>query len=127
MVNPPRKKGTAAESALVAHLRVSGFPHAERSPLRGNKDRGDVTGIPGVVLEMKDKARYAISEWMAETEAEIANADALTGALIVKPNGIGLTSVGRWWAILPVDRYLRLMREAGHGAPADWPHQGWKP
>ena len=41
MTNPPKKKGTAFESAVVAHIQEHGFP-ARRVTLHGSADQGDI-------------------------------------------------------------------------------------
>lgn len=112
-----RAKGTMAESAVVRFLRENGYPHAERRALSGINDKGDIAGIVGVVVEVKNHAKYKIPEWLREVEVEVANAKADHGFLIVKPNGVGEKRVGEWWAVLPLEGIVRLLREAGYGDP----------
>jgi len=112
-----KAKGTVAESALVKYLLQQGFPGAERRALTGNNDHGDITGIPGLVMEVKNQRTYHIPAWLDETEIETANAKADFGLLIIKPNGVGLGNVGDWWAVLPVCDAISLLREAGYGDP----------
>lgn len=103
MSNPSKKKGTAAETAVVHHARGHGFPWADRQPLRGNRDAGDITLAPGVIAEVKNHALPTghptpgqLDEWMRQTilEQNIAGAD--VGILIVKRRGT--RDVGRWHA-----------------------------
>ena len=58
MTNPSKAKGTAFESALVAHIEAAGFP-ARRVALAGAADRGDIHGRDGGgglrVLEAKTR------------------------------------------------------------------------
>ncbi len=110
-----KEKGTRAETAVVRWLRENGFAGAERRALQGVADKGDVAGIPGIVVEVKDRRSYAIPAWLRETETETAAADADHGVLVVKPNGVGETRVGEWWAILPLYDLARLLRQAGYG------------
>lgn len=107
-----RAKGTAAESAVVDFLSLQ-WPNVERRALSGAKDRGDIAGIPGVVIEVKAAARLEIPAWLRELEVEIANDDADTGLLVVKPRGVGVKRVGEWWAIQRLDRAVNMLREAG--------------
>lgn len=107
-----RAKGTAAESAVVEFLSLQ-WPYVERRALSGSNDRGDIAGIPGVVFEVKAAARLEIPAWLRELEVEIANDDAQTGLLIVKPRGVGTKRVGEWWAIQRLDRAAWLLKEAG--------------
>ena len=105
-----RRKGTAAESAVVDYLHAHGFPASERRALAGAKDRGDIAGIPGVVIEVKSAARLDIPAWLRETKAEQANDRARIGLLVIKPRGIGTTRVGDWWAVLPLADAIELIR-----------------
>jgi len=112
-----KAKGTAAESAVVKYLSGQGFPGAERRALAGSSDLGDITGIPGLVMEVKNHRTYKFPAWVEETEVERVNASADYGILIVKPNGIGTTRVGDWWAVMPLSEIIKLVREAGYGDP----------
>ena len=51
------------------------------------------------------------------TEIERVNAKADFGILAIKPNGVGLSNAGQWWAVLPMEAMVRLLREAGYGDP----------
>lgn len=115
-VSASKDKGTRAETAVVRWFRENGFgPGVERRALSGVADRGDVAGILGIVVEVKDRARYAIGEWLRETQTEAAAADADHAVLVVKPVGVGETRVGEWWAISPLYDFARLLRQAGYG------------
>ena len=63
MANPSKAKGTAWETAVVDYLRANGHPHAERRALSGNTDRGDIAGVPGVVIECKNAKTMALAAW----------------------------------------------------------------
>ena len=90
MVNPSKAIGTQAETLVTRYLQENGFGTAERRALHGTYDLGDITGIPGVVIEVK-------SGHAAETETERKNAEADIGVLVVKRKGKG--SAESWWAI----------------------------
>lgn len=104
MSNVSKRRGTAAESAVVRALRTLGFPRAERRALHGTADLGDITGTPGICWEVKggNKARGAgdalISKWLAETERERAAAGADIGVLVVQRAGVGPARAHLWWA-----------------------------
>jgi Holliday junction resolvase len=115
-----KQKGTSAETALVRFLSGQGFPNAERRALGGGgfgEDLGDITGTPCLAWEVKNHKAYHIPAWLKETETERVNAKADYGILAVKPNGVGLTNAGQWWAIMPMEAMVRLLREAGYGDP----------
>ena len=110
-----KQKGTAAETALVKFLQGNGFPLAERRALTGQFDQGDVTGTPCLAWEVKNAKTYKIPAWLKEAQVEALNAKADFGILAVKPNGVGLTKAGDWWAILSMQDMIKLLREAGYG------------
>lgn len=76
MSNASKQKGSAWERRLVEHLQANGFPCAERRVTEGRNDRGDVSGVPGWVLEAKACKRLELSKWIDEAEKEAGNADA---------------------------------------------------
>ncbi|MFF3443589.1 hypothetical protein [Streptosporangium sp. NPDC002721] len=125
MVNKPKARGTATETAVVRALRTLGFPHAERRALAGAYDLGDITGCPGLVWEVKggDAAKTAsdglIADWLAETEAERANAGADVGVLVMQRRSIGPSNAHRWWAVLRLSDVVRLGSYGRHTIPAD--------
>lgn len=107
-----KQKGTAAETAVVNWLKSKGRKHVERRALHGTNDRGDIAGIPGVVLEIKNHARMELSQWLSELEVEILNDKADTGVVIHKKKGT--TDVGKWYATMPVEVWYELLSEAGY-------------
>ena len=117
MSNPSKAKGTAAETACVRWFRANGFPHADRQPLRGGKDAGDLALTAGIVAEIKAVSKggtgqppaQLLGSWMAQAEAERVNADADYCPLIVKR--AGTTDVGRWWCYMTVRDMGLLLAE----------------
>lgn len=116
MVNKPKIKGTAAETAVVSFLRTAGFPHAERLALQGGKDRGDITGIPGVVIEVKNCQEYSFSSWLKEAQVEQDNALADHGFVVAKPRLVGTTRTGQWYALMYQHAFMHLVKSAVDGA-----------
>lgn len=112
MVNKPKNKGTAGESAVVAYLRTAGFPYAERLALQGGKDRGDITGIPGIVIEVKAVQEYAFNGWLSEARVERDNAGADFGLVVAKPRMVGTTRTRQWYALMYAYDYLALLSQA---------------
>ena len=102
-----KQKGTAAEKAVVDMLVEHGYTHAERRALNGALDRGDITGIPFVVIEVKNQAQMQLATWVDELETEIANDKAHTGVLIHKRRG--KSQPYNWYATMPVYVWLELL------------------
>ena len=82
-----KAKGTRAETAVVDYLRRCGWRYAERRSLNGSKDRGDIAGIPGVVIEVKDHAAMSLAAWVDEAETERVNDAAYVGVVWHKRRG----------------------------------------
>src|SRR5574344_1892182 len=114
MVNKPRQTGTRAESACTRFFRAHGFGGADRQPLRGGLDQGDIALAPGFVAEVTSYAQAAtgqpppalLAKWMSECQTERINARADHGPLIVRRKGT--TDVGRWWAYVPLRDLVTL-------------------
>ena len=111
-----KAKGTAAETAVVKYLSGQGFPLAQRRALSGALDQGDVTGTPCLTFEVKNHKSYQFQAWLREAEVEKNNAGADFCPLIVKPNGVGLSSVKDWFFVLTMDEGMALLRAAGYGS-----------
>ncbi len=105
-----KAKGASAEQAVVDWFRTHGRPHVERRRLTGTADKGDLAGIPGCVIEVKNEARIDLPGYLRELAVEMANANADTGVVIVKRRGS--TDVGGWYAVLTVEAWQALMVEA---------------
>lgn len=110
-----KAKGTLWESAIVTYLRSNGVPHAERRALAGTLDRGDIAGIPGVVIEAKSAARLDLAGWLAEAECERDNDHATHG--IVWAKRTGKTSAADGYVLMTGAALVQLLTEAGYIAP----------
>ena len=112
MTNPSKRKGTAAESAVVDYLKASGATHAERRALAGALDRGDVAGIVGVCLEVKAHASIDLAAFVDEAETEKRNDGAAVGAAWIKRRG--KASPGEWYVAMTGAQFVALLRDAGY-------------
>ena len=88
-----RAKGTAAETAVVNYLRCVGFEHADRAPLRGKNDQGDITGIGQVCVEVKNHQTINLADFLDQARRE-----------------------GKGWAAYSV----AWIKRRGKASPADW-------
>jgi hypothetical protein len=109
--NPKKAKGTSAETAVVKYLKNT-WDSVERRALAGSADKGDISGIPNVCIEVKDHKKMVLSGWVKELDEEMKNSQALTGAVIHKKRGT--LDVGEWYATMPVEVYVNLLIEAGY-------------
>lgn len=107
-----RKRGTAWESALVAHLRENGFPAVERRALAGNVDKGDIAGLP-VVIEAKNCKTTTLAAWVDEATVEAANAGVDVG--VVWHHRRGKASPADGFVTMSGSAFLALLRQAMGG------------
>lgn len=89
-MNPNKRKGSRFEQDVVDYLAANGFPYAERRVQGGSHDRGDISGVPSTVIEVKNCGRLELASWVAEAEREQANAKALVGVVCHKRRGHGV-------------------------------------
>lgn len=114
-MNPSKRKGTHAETALLRWLHDHGHGEAIRNPPAGSKDIGDLRTLTEcyvngccleddatVVVEVKNHANVAtaINQGLAELDVEMVNAGTSHGVLVVKRRGKG--DPGEWLAIRKV-------------------------
>lgn len=111
MANQSKAKGTRFETDIVNHLNNNGFPHAERRALNGAVDRGDITGIPGIVIEAKATRELQTAEFLRQAETERANADADYGIVVWKRRQ---QPTGQAACIITLDALTRLLKQAGY-------------
>jgi hypothetical protein len=110
-MNRPKQRGTAWETAIVNFLIENGVRHAERRTLSGSQDKGDIAGIPGVVIEAKNAARMDVSGWVDEANLERDNAKAEVGVVWAKKRG--KTSPGAGYVIMDGNTLIKLLEAGG--------------
>ena len=79
-----QRAGASWEQTVVDYLVANGFPFAERRVMGGTNDRGDIAGIPGVMLECKNEKRMDLAGYMGEVKTQTENAGAEIGVAVVK-------------------------------------------
>jgi Holliday junction resolvase len=108
-MNKSKRKGTEAETKLLAWLLGHGHDDAVRNPPAGVNDVGDLRCLTPLVLgggpcvievkAWKDQTA-AINAGLKELEVEMTNAGASHGVVVVKRVGKG--DPGEWLAIRKV-------------------------
>jgi hypothetical protein len=92
-----RDRGARAERAVVNHLRTNGWPDARRHHGADGRAPGDIMGVPGVTIEVKDRASSAWPTWRQQLLAETPAGDL---ALLIR-RVRGVADVGQWDAEMP--------------------------
>jgi hypothetical protein len=93
----------------VNYLRTAGFPQAAKTLAGANDDRGDIQGVPGIVLECKNRRALDLAGWLAEARLEAENAGLPRFAVIAKRRGVA--DVAESYAIVPLWLLAELLRE----------------
>jgi hypothetical protein len=107
-----RAKGTAAETAVVRFLQDHGYPHAERRALAGSQDRGDIAGVLGTVIEVKNCVRTELAAWLDEALREADGGRMATSAAgVVWHKRRGRGSPGDWFVTMDGWTLLRFLEE----------------
>lgn len=108
-----KKAGTSWESEIVAALIRNGWPHAERRRLAGSRDRGDVAGVAGVVIEAKNTSKLALAEAVDEAIAEARNDSTEShGVAWIKRRGKARAEDG--YVVMPGSTFMQLLKEASY-------------
>jgi len=109
MTSPQARKGATFERAVVEYLRANGHPYAERAYGAGRPaDVGDLDGLPGWTLELKNHTRMDLAGWSDEAEAERVHGRQPFAAVIAKRRG---KPVDRSYVVLDLDTFARLLTE----------------
>lgn len=110
MTSKNKAKGSAWERAIVNALHTAGWPFAERRIAGAAKDRGDIAGVPGVVIEAKNCASRNLAGWVDETEVERVNDGAWLGVVWHKRAGRGSAVDG--YVTMTGAQFLTLLAQA---------------
>lgn len=106
VVNRSKQKGTRAEVRVRDYLRENGFPHCERLPTEGSKDRGDLA-VPGICIEVKNERTITLASYMDEVATEKANAGTALGVAIILRRG---KAVDRAYVVQELGQWVGTVR-----------------
>jgi hypothetical protein len=109
MTSASKAKGSQAERDVVNWLK-QWFPYADRRLAGATLDKGDISGIPGVTIEIKNHAKMDLAGWLEELSTEMGNDNAWTGVVVHKRRG--RRSPGEWYATMPAQVWVDLLRRA---------------
>lgn len=111
VMNRSGRKGTKGETDRVNYFKSRGWYYATRIPKAGAKDKGDLIldqAVP-IMIESKETKAFTPSTFVAEMEAQIENANACFGFVVVKKKGT--TDVGKYYALTTVDHMMNLVEQ----------------
>jgi Holliday junction resolvase len=108
MASSEKRKGNAAERAVVQYLKEHGFEQARRTQAGTRHDIGDIDGVPGLAIEVKNHAKLALAEWVDQLEDEIVAKRVPSGIVIVKRRGHA--DPADWYCVTPLYRMITILR-----------------
>jgi Holliday junction resolvase len=107
MASPEKRKGSLAERLVVEYLRAHGFSQARRTQAGTRGDIGDIDGVPGFAIEVKNHARLDLAGWVTQMLAEMEEKGVDNGVVIAKKRGT--TDPGEWYAITPLRLWAKML------------------
>lgn len=102
----PRSRGTAFESTCRDYLQ-RWFPHCERAPLWGAKDKGDLLGIPGFVIQCRNTKTIDLAGAIDDARAQADNNGRGLPVAIIKRRR---KNVGQSYVVMELADWARLIR-----------------
>jgi Holliday junction resolvase len=109
MTSPERRKGSAFEVDVVKFLRSAGHPFAERAYGAGRPDDvGDVNGIVGWCLELKNHKTMDLAGWADEAAREATAARCRWWAVIAKRRNRPTADA---YVVMPLSQFAELMAD----------------
>lgn len=104
-----RDKGARAEQAVVKALRAAGFGRARRTLAGDGRQPGDIAGVTGWTIEVKDQSRDGLPAWVDQAAAE----DAGGGNWVVWHKRRGRTDARDWFVTMDGSQFVDLLIELG--------------
>ena len=110
-----KHRGYRTQRVAAEHFAANGFPHAE--PVGAGRAGSDIVGLVGIDVEVKARRDLNLVGLMKQLDARAK--DGVLGIGVVRPDGMGETSVGMWPAVMCLDDLIALLRAAGYGTPLE--------
>ncbi len=110
-----KHRGYRSQRVVAERFADNGFPHAE--PVGAGRAGSDIVGLVGIDVEVKARRDLNLVGLMKQLDARAK--DGVLGIGVVRPDGMGETSVGMWPAVMCLDDLIALLRAAGYGTPLE--------
>ena len=110
-----KHRGYRSQRVVAERFADNGFPHAE--PVGAGRAGSDIVGLVGIDVEVKARRDLNLVGLMKQLDARAK--DGVLGIGVVRPDGMGETTVGMWPAVMCLDDAIALLRAAGYGTPLE--------
>ncbi len=119
-----KQRAHDSETAVSGWFRENGWPFAE--PVGAGRSGSDVTGMPGLLVEVKARRDFRPVEWLRqhqcepvlihpETPGAVARMAPPIPFVVWRPDGMGPAAISSWGVMMRLDDFTALLREAGYG------------
>ena len=118
-----KQRAHDSETAVSGWFKGNGWLHAE--PVGAGRGGSDVTGMPGLCVEVKARRDFRPVEWLKQHAlGQITLVEGMGASMPVqaplpfvvwRPDGMGPASIGSWGVMMRLDDFTVLLREAGYG------------
>ena len=111
MTQHRKHRGYASQRIAAEWFAANGFPYAE--PVGAGRMGSDITGMPGIDIEVKARRGFDPSAAMRQQSDRAAHGD--LAFAILRMDGQGPAVIGSWPVIIRLDAFTELLRAAGYG------------
>jgi len=105
-------RGKQTQLIVARYYARNGWPYAE--PVGSGRNGTDVTGMPGLLVEVKAEAGWRPTTWLRQHDGCPVPYWAFQ-----RPNGYGEATIGNWPVIMTADWHTWLLHQAGFGTGED--------
>ena len=105
-----KHRGYKTQAIVAQYLREQGWEHA--LPVGAGRDGSDVTGIPGLDIEIKARTNLDLSGLMRQLAER--KRDTGLGVGVLRLNGQGEKSVEQFVAVLTLADFTYLLKASGY-------------
>ena len=115
MTQHRKHRGYRTQRVVAERFAANGFPHAE--PVGAGRAGSDIVGLVGIDVEVKARRGLNIKALMDQLNERAE--DGVLGIGVLRPDGMGEASVGKWPVVMCLDDAIALLRAAGYGTPPE--------
>jgi hypothetical protein len=105
-----KERGRQTEKAVARWFAAHGWPYAE--PVGAGRPGADVTGVPGLHVEVKARRDFSPLAWMRQA---VKTRGSSLPFVVVRPDGMGEQVTGDWPVVIGLADLTELLRKAGYG------------
>ena len=113
MTQSRKHRGYNSQRIVADYFTANGWPYAE--PVGAGRAGSDITGMPGLDIEVKARRGFDPLAAMRQQEERAAFID--IAFAILRMDGQGPAVIGGWPVVIRLDQFTELLRAAGYGEP----------